>query len=72
MMSEAHVNPFDQDEQLFLVLINNLDQHSLWPIFAAVPEGWRRIFGPQPRPDCLAHVEAHWTDMRPLPLRTHS
>ncbi|MEZ0492086.1 MbtH family protein [Kineococcus sp. TBRC 1896] len=62
-------NPFDDPDGRFLVLVNAEDQHSLWPAFAAVPAGWDTVFGPGSREDALAHVEAHWTDLRPRSLR---
>ena len=32
-------NPFDNQDGIFLVLVNDENQHSLWPDFAAVPQG---------------------------------
>jgi MbtH protein len=34
-------NPFDDDEAAFFVVVNDEDQHSLWPAFVDVPVGWR-------------------------------
>lgn len=62
-------NPFDDEQGRFYVLINDEEQHSLWPAFAAVPEGWRIVFGEAARSDCLEYVEEHWTDLRPRTLR---
>ncbi|HEX2400959.1 MAG TPA: MbtH family protein [Mycobacterium sp.] len=62
-------NPFDDDNGSFVVLVNDEDQHSLWPTFVDVPAGWRVVFGESARADCLAYVEEHWTDMRPRSLR---
>jgi MbtH protein len=62
-------NPFDDENGTFLVLVNDEDQHSLWPAFADVPAGWRKVFGEASRADCLAYVEEHWTDIRPKSLR---
>ena len=62
-------NPFDDDSGSFHVLINDEDQHSLWPAFADVPAGWRVVFGAGGRADCLAYVEQNWTDLRPRSLR---
>jgi MbtH protein len=62
-------NPFDDDNGTFVVLVNDEDQHSLWPTFADVPAGWRTIFGEADRAQCLAYVEQNWTDMRPRGLR---
>lgn len=63
------VNPFENPEGTFLVLVNNEGQHSLWPEFAAVPAGWTRVHGPDTRDAALAYVEENWTDMRPRSLR---
>ncbi|HEX8867877.1 MAG TPA: MbtH family protein, partial [Lentzea sp.] len=59
------VNPFDDDNGEFYVVVNDEDQHSLWPSFSEVPAGWRAVFGPAGRADSLAYVDQHWTDMRP-------
>ncbi|MEU8696149.1 MbtH family protein [Streptomyces sp. NPDC048680] len=61
-------NPFEDPQGSFLVLVNDENQHSLWPAFAEVPAGWRTVFGPDTREACLAHVEANWTDLRPASL----
>ncbi|MCA2215600.1 MbtH family protein [Jidongwangia harbinensis] len=61
-------NPFDDPDGTFLVLVNEENQHSLWPSFADVPAGWTVAHGPASRQECLDHVEAHWTDMRPQSL----
>lgn len=65
-------NPFDDEDGKFYVLTNAEDQHSLWPTFAAVPQGWTIVFGGDgmaSRQSCLDHVEEQWTDMRPKSLR---
>lgn len=65
-------NPFDDEAGVFYVLVNDEDQHSLWPTFAAVPAGWRVVFGGPDgagRADCLTYVENNWTDLRPKSLR---
>ncbi|MHA5051042.1 MbtH family protein [Streptomyces sp. SD15] len=62
-------NPFDDLGGRFYVVVNNEQQHSLWPSFAEVPAGWRIVFGEESRDMCLAYVEEHWTDLRPRSLR---
>lgn len=65
-------NPFDDESGRFLVLTNAEDQHSLWPIFVSVPQGWSVAYGGKDgaeRADCLAYIEANWTDLRPRSLR---
>ncbi|MFJ9287180.1 protein mbtH [Kitasatospora aureofaciens] len=61
-------NPFDDQDGTFLVLVNGENQHSLWPQFADVPDGWTVVHGPDTNAACLAYVERSWTDMRPKSL----
>ncbi|MFI0778290.1 MbtH family protein [Streptomyces sp. NPDC021212] len=63
-------NPFDNPDGRYLVLVNDEGQHSLWPSFAEVPEGWTVAHGEDDRQACLDYVEEHWTDMRPKSLAT--
>lgn len=62
-------NPFDDDNGAFFVLLNDEDQHSLWPVFADIPAGWRVVHGEASRAACLDYVEKNWTDLRPKSLR---
>jgi MbtH protein len=62
------MNPFDDPDGTFLVLANDEGQHSLWPAFAEVPAGWTIVHDRDTRAACLAYVDEHWTDMRPLSL----
>ena len=62
-------NPFDDENGVFLVLVNDEGQHSLWPEFAEVPAGWQTVFGPADRAASLEFVEQNWTDMRPRSLQ---
>lgn len=50
-------NPFDDDNGAFFVLVNDEDQHSLWPVFADIPVGWRVVHGEASRAACLDYVE---------------
>jgi MbtH protein len=61
-------NPFDDETAEFYVLVNAEKQHSLWPVFAAVPDGWTVAAGPDARQNCLDYIEGNWTDMRPKSL----
>ncbi|GAA1384684.1 MbtH family protein [Pseudonocardia kongjuensis] len=61
-------NPFDDEAGTFHALVNDEGQYSLWPEFAAVPDGWRIAHGPADRASCLAHIEQNWTDLRPRSL----
>lgn len=65
-------NPFDDENGTSYVPVNDKEQHSLWPAFREVPQGWRVVFGAdggRPRRERLDHVERHWTDLRPKSLR---
>ncbi|GAA4807082.1 MbtH family protein [Tomitella cavernea] len=61
-------NPFDDEESAFFVLVNDEGQHSLWPVFAPVPDGWTIRLGESSRQDAVDFVERNWTDMRPASL----
>lgn len=38
------INPFNDDNGSFFVLVNDEEQHSLWPTFGNVPAGWRVVY----------------------------
>lgn len=61
-------NPFDDENGKFLVLVNDENQHSLWPSFVDVPAGWRVVHPEDSRQACLEYIEANWTDLRPRSL----
>ncbi|MCW4629855.1 MULTISPECIES: MbtH family protein [Marinomonas] len=66
MKSTQHLNPFDNEAFNFLVLQNQHGQYSLWPEFAAIPNGWQTIIGPMSRAECIDYVEQHWTAINPF------
>jgi len=61
-------NPFEDEDGEYLVLVNDEGQHSLWPSFREVPQGWDAIGPRGKRAECLQWIEDHWTDMRPRSL----
>jgi MbtH protein len=61
-------NPFDDEAGTFHVLVNAEWQHSLWPTFASVPDGWKIVMESRSRKDCLDYINNRWTDMRPRSL----
>ncbi|HEY3868798.1 MAG TPA: MbtH family protein [Actinocrinis sp.] len=61
-------NPFEDPDGTYFVLTNAEGQHSLWPVFAEVPEGWQVVFGQAGLAESLEYVEQNWTDMRPNSL----
>lgn len=62
-------NPFDDENGSFFVLINDEEQHSLWPTFADIPDGWRVVYGEADRSSCVNYIDQEWTDIRPKSLR---
>jgi uncharacterized protein YbdZ (MbtH family) len=62
-------NPFDDDNGSFFVLVNDEEQHSLWPTFAEIPAGWQVVYGEADRAACLEYIEQNWPDIRPKSLR---
>jgi uncharacterized protein YbdZ (MbtH family) len=60
------VNPSDDDDGSF-VLVNDEEQHSLWPVLADVRAGWRVVYGEADRGAC--YIDENWSDIRPKSLR---
>ncbi len=61
-------NPFEDENGIYVVLINDEGQYSLWPEFIDVPAGWTVAHPPDKRQACLDYINEHWTDMRPKSL----
>ena len=61
-------NPFEDDDRMYLVLVNDEGQYSLWPADIDVPSGLAAQHGALSRLECLSYIEEHWTDMRPASL----
>jgi MbtH protein len=68
-MMVERMNPFDDEQGIFVVLVNGAGQFSLWPEFAPIPSGWSVAFGPDSRAACIACVEDRWAGvLRPSTL----
>jgi MbtH protein len=61
-------NPFEDENARYLVLVNEENQHSLWPSWLDVPAGWSVAHEEDTRQGCLDHIEENWTDIRPASL----
>lgn len=57
------------ENNAYLVVINDEEQYSIWQEERALPAGWRAEGTAGAQADCLAHIDEVWTDMRPLSLR---
>ncbi|GAA1973271.1 MbtH family protein [Kitasatospora viridis] len=60
---------FDDETRSFQVVLNDEEQYSLWPEDRDLPAGWHAEGTSGTKADCLAHIDAVWTDMRPKSLR---
>lgn len=58
-----------QETADYRVVVNAEEQYSIWDAALPVPPGWTDAGFGGDRQSCLDHVEAVWTDMRPLSLR---
>ncbi|GAB3830807.1 MbtH family protein [Dactylosporangium cerinum] len=56
-------------EQLYQVVRNDEDQYSIWPAGEDPPAGWHPDGAAGNRQECLDHIDAAWTDMRPRSAR---
>lgn len=53
----------------YIVLVNEQEQHGLWPSFKDIPEGWTQVGPTGSKEDCAAWVDENWTDVTPLNAR---
>ena len=58
-----------EDMTIYKVVVNHEEQYSIWPAGREIPLGWRDAGKSGLKAECLAYIEAVWTDMRPLSLR---
>ena len=61
-------NPFEDENATYHVLVNEEGQHSLWPSFREVPDGWTAVLRSESRSACLDYINKNWTDLRPRSL----
>ena len=59
-----------EDADEYEVVINDEEQYSIWLANKEVPEGWRAVGCRGPKVECIAYIEKHWVDMRPLSVRS--
>ncbi len=59
----------DPSSRPYLVVVNAEEQYSVWPADRDLPAGWSGVGEPRPKDQCLEHIAAVWTDMRPLSVR---
>lgn len=54
---------------MWLVVVNDEEQYSIWADGSPLPAGWRPAGFEGSREACLEHIEQVWTDMRPKRVR---
>lgn len=59
----------DEDTTIYLVVVNDEEQYSIWPEYKEMPIGWKTVGKSGPKQECLDYIKYVWTDMRPLSLR---
>ncbi|AQT86516.1 MbtH family protein [Paenibacillus larvae subsp. pulvifaciens] len=64
------MNPFENADSTYKVLMNGEGQYSLWPAFIEVPAGWSIVHEQDSRQACLDYIEMHWNNMQPNQLIT--
>ena len=57
----------DGDE--FKILVNEEEQHSLWPSAQPIPDGWKQTGPTGSKQECLDWIKQNWTDITPLSVR---
>lgn len=59
----------DEDRTIYIAVVNDEEQYSIWPDSRELPPGWRDAGMRGARAEVLAWIEEVWTDMRPQSLR---
>jgi MbtH protein len=66
---QKRVDAYTIDGDLFIALINDEEQYSIWPAKKEVPAGWKTVGFSGSKQEVSAYIDEHWTDMRPASLR---
>jgi MbtH protein len=61
----------DEEDRVgvWTVLVNDEEQHSLWPGRKPAPAGWRNVGVYGSKQECLDYVEREWKDITPRSVR---
>ena len=68
-ITKSETDRSETDDRNWQVVVNDEGQYSVWTLDRPPPEGWHPEGMTGSRPDCLAHIDEVWTDLRPLSLR---
>lgn len=53
----------------YRVVCNDEEQHSIWPVDRAIPDGWRDVGFAGARQACLEYIVKIWPDITPRSVR---
>jgi MbtH protein len=56
-------------ETRYRVVVNDEEQHSIWPVGRDNPPGWADEGFAGDKDACLAHIAEVWTDITPRSVR---
>ncbi|MBK7538121.1 MAG: MbtH family protein [Myxococcales bacterium] len=59
----------EKEAKIYLVVVNDEDQYSMWPADRARPAGWKETGRQGTRQECLVQIKELWNDLRPRSLR---
>ena len=54
---------------MYIVVVNDEQQYSVWPAGRELPPGWRDVGRGGTKDECLAYIEKVWTSTVPLSLQ---
>ncbi len=54
-----------EDTTMYMVVVNQEEQYSIWPADRDAPMGWRDTGFHGLKDACLRHIQEIWSDMRP-------
>lgn len=57
------------NETIYKVLLNDEEQHALWPNHLSIPHGWKEAGYVGDKESCMSFVNQVWTDITPLSSR---
>ncbi|WP_375488297.1 MbtH family protein [uncultured Mycobacterium sp.] len=63
------IDPLDDENGSYLVLLNDEEQHALRPTVADFTAGWQVGYREANGAACLCDIDQDWTDIRPKNLR---
>jgi MbtH protein len=58
-----------EDTTIYMAVVNDEEQYSIWPADRALPPGWTPAGKEGTKQEVLAWIQEVWTDMRPKSLR---